>query len=79
MKIAGSNRISPCTGNEFIKSCTATLLRNAALKDCTLSFSHPDYTVGSGITPDQPSATGRRVTDFASMLDRYPYILHHRR
>ena len=30
-------------------------------------FSHPDYTVGSGLTPDQLLA---QVTDFLAFIDR---------
>ena len=32
-----------------------------------LIFSHPDYTVGSGLTPDQLLA---QVTDFLAFIDR---------
>lgn len=58
---------SPCTVQDIThRDRAAILLLNANLLGLHLSFSHPDYTVGSGITPDQPSANGRQVTDFAS-------------
>ncbi|MGF6358282.1 hypothetical protein ABIE27_006272 [Paenibacillus sp. 4624] len=44
-------------------------MRSATLLAYTHSFSHPDYTVGSGITPDQPSAISRQVTDFAMWVE----------
>jgi len=64
----------PCTVQDIAhRDCAAILLLNANLLGLHLSFSHPDYTVGSGITPDQPSATDRQVTDFASSVDLCPY------
>jgi len=48
-----------------------------------LSFSHPDYTVGSGLTPDQPrptsacvlaSQSSMRVTDLARPCKKEPSI-----
>jgi len=45
------------------------------LVNCRLnSFSHPDYTVGSGFTPDPPlGCITARVTDLEALK------LHHRR
>ena len=58
-----SNRISPCTGNEFVKNCTATLLRNAVLR--TAPSPSPIQTILSVLELHQishlPQADGSRT------------------
>ena len=73
MELSGVTGSSPHSEYITNSDCAAILLLSTNLLGLHLSFSHPDYTVGSGIAPDQPSATGRQVTDFATVLDRYPH------